>query len=167
MKNPYYIAGFICAIILIGGIYAVIFIKHKKSGAGNRFDEMQLFARYQASFHAFVLLIALSVLGGIVTDLGWLCGFDAAIICIFAAITVFGCECVLRNAYFKAGEEQKSWLIVLGALAALNGVAVIRHVYDGTFMESILNLCCAIGLGTILVANFIQRGRNKRELEDE
>lgn len=166
MKNPYYIAGFICAIVLVGGIYAVKLVKRKRSGAGTRFDEMQLLARYQASFHAFVLLMVLTVLGGIMTDLGWLCGFDMAVICVFAAVTVFGCECVLRNAYFKAGEEQKSWLIILGSLTVLNSVAVIRHVYDGTFMESILNLCCAIGLGVILVANFIQRGRNKRELEE-
>ena len=113
------------------------------------------------------LLAVLTFLGGIVIDLHWLGGFDTAIICIFAAVTVFGCECILRNAYFRAGEESRPWMFILGSLTVLNAVAVIRHVYDGTFMESILNLCCAVALGTVLMVNLIQRGRNKRELEDE
>ena len=167
MKSPYYLAGFICAIVVVGGIYLAVMLKQSKANAGKRFDEMQLIARQKAAMHGFVLLIALTFLGGIIGDLGWLSAFDTAVVCIFAAVTVFGCECILRNAYFRAGEESRPWLFIIGSLTVLNAVAVARHVYDGTFTESILNLCCAVGLGAVLVVNLIQRGRNKLELEDE
>lgn len=167
MKSPYYLAGFICAIVVVGGIYLAMMLKLKKTNAGKQFDEMQLIARQKAAMHGFVLLVGLTFLGGIVGSLGWLDAFDVSVICIFAAVTVFGCECILRNAYFRAGEESRPWIFILLSLTVLNGVAVARHVYDGTFMESILNLCCAVGLCAVLVANLIQRQRNKRELEDE
>ena len=167
MTSPYYIAGFVCAIVVGGGIYLALMLKLKKTNAEKQFDEMQLIARQKAAVHGFALLAVLTFLGGIVIDLHWLGGFDTAIICIFAAVTVFGCECILRNAYFRAGEESRPWMFILGSLTVLNAVAVIRHVYDGTFMESILNLCCAVALGTVLMVNLIQRGRNQRELEDE
>lgn len=167
MKSPYYIAGFVCAIVLVGGIYLAMMIKQKKTNAGKRFDEMQLISRQKAAFHGFVLLIVLTIFGGIVTDLGWLAGFDTAVICVFAAVTVFGCECVLRNAYFRAGEESGRWMVMIASLAVLNGFCVFRHVCEGTFMESLLNLCCTVGLGAIFVTTLIQRARNQRELEDE
>lgn len=167
MKSPYYVAGFICAVVLVGGIYLAVMLRQKKTNAGKQFDEMQLIARQKAAMHGFVLLMVLTFLGGIVSDLGWLDAFDMSVICIFAAVTVFGCECILRNAYFRAGEESRPWLFIIGSLTVLNTVAVVRHVYDGTFMESILNLCCAVGLCAVLTANLIQRQRNKRELEDE
>lgn len=167
MKSPYYIAGFLCAIVVVGGIYLALMLKMKKVNAGKQFDEMQLIARQKAAMHGFVLLMLLTFLGGIVSSLEWLDAFDVSIICIFASVTVFGCECILRNAYFRAGEESRPWMFILGSLTVLNAVAVIRHACDGTFMESILNLCCAVALGTVLMVNLIQRGRNKRELEDE
>ena len=79
---------------------------------------------------------------------------------VFSCVPVMPMDCSMANSRFRFHRllfhsfQNKSFkvtsnalqmamhsLMVLGALAALNGVAVIRHVYDGTFMESILNLC--------------------------
>lgn len=166
MKSPYYILGFVCGIVTVGIIFGVLFVKAKREGKNQQFDEMQLLSRQKAAVHGFVLLIASTLIGGVLCDMGWLSGFDMSVICVFLAISVFGCECILRNAYFKVGEKKGPWIGVLVAVALLNYIAVARHVLDGSFMESILNFCCALGMTALVVAIMIQRGRN-RKLEEE
>lgn len=166
MKSPYYILGFVCGIVTVGIIFGILFVKAKREGKDQQFDEMQLLSRQKAAVHGFVLLVICTLIGGVVCDMGWLDGFDMSVICVFLAISVFGCECILRNAYFKVGEKKGPWIGVLVAVALLNYIAVVRHLFDGSFMESILNFCCALGMTALVAAIMIQRGRNKK-LEEE
>jgi len=167
MKRPYYILGFLFAIVLCGAIFGVLYGKAYKEGKEKRYDEMQMIARQKAAMHGFILLMVCNILGGIVVELHWLGGFDTMMLCMLFAVTVFGCECVLRNAYFRVGESGRPWMASTGAVAVMNYAAVASHVLDGSFPDSVVNLGCALGMTALFVTVLIQRRRNLREAEAE
>lgn len=145
----------------------------RKENRECKYDEMQMIARQKAAMHGFVLLMGLDLLGGIAIDAGWFSGMVGTILFAVIAGTVFACECVLRNAYFRVGERKKSWLIFLVAVAGVNYLAALNRVVDGSLLEDgklgfgCVNLVCGIAITVILVVCLIQLYREKQDVCDE
>lgn len=167
--NWYYIAGIICGIAFAGAICAILTYRARKENKDCKYDEMQLIARHRAGMHAFILLLAYNLLGGVLVELEWCDGYTAMFLGAILAVTVFGCESILTNAYFRVGEKRKSWYVLFAAVAAINYLTGIRNTMVdgfGTFPGG-ASLLCGAAMTILMIVCVFQSYREKRELEDE
>lgn len=158
--NIYYLAGMACGVIAVAVILWVLNSWAKKKNQGPmEFDEMQLIARQKAAMHGFCVLVVLSLLFGGLAPRTILDGYSAMFIAAFAGLGVFACECVMRHAYYKVGEQSRRWPVVLAVIAGINYLSAFQNsrshggLMDGTVLHlGAINLLCAIVMTVLLIA---------------
>lgn len=158
--NIYYLAGMVCGVITVAVIIWLLNSWAKKKNQGPmEFDEMQLIARQKAAMHGFGVLVLLSLLSGVLAPRTVLDGYSAMFIAVFVALGVFACECVMRHAYYKVGEQSRRWPGVLIVIAGINYLSAFQNgrlhggLMDGTVLKLAgINLLCAIVMTVMLIA---------------
>lgn len=167
--NWYYFIGMICGIVFAGAICGILIYRAKKESRDCKYDEMQLIARHRAGMHAFILLLGYNMVGGVLVELEWCDAYTAMYLGAILAVTVFGCESVLTNAYFRVGAKKKFWYLLLASTAVINymtGIQNTREFGFGTFPGGV-GIICGAALTVLMLVSVYQMHREKRELEDE
>ena len=169
--NIYYLAGMVCGVVTVAvAIWALNWWAKKKNQGPMEFDEMQLIARHKAAMHGFWTLVVLSLFTGLLAPRTVLDGYSAMVVAAFVALGVFACECVLRHAYYKVGEQSRRWPVVLAVIAGINYLSAFQNsrshsgLMDGTVLHlGAINLLCAVVMTVLLLALAIRWLMDRRE----
>jgi hypothetical protein len=169
--NYSYLLGLSVGLVAVIVIYAVIAMIQKKRGVEAKYDERQEYVRGKAYRHGFLTLLIYCVAVGLV-DLyngpGWCDVYTAMMLGMFTAVTVFAVECILTDAYFVVGQRPAGWLILTGAIAALNLTMFAldlnegkRLVENGALTHNIINLACGLAFLVIFAAMLFKTLKEK------
>lgn len=163
-----YILGLLAGVLVGVGVVALLF---KLKVMDLTFDERQERARGQAYKYGFWTLLSCLLLYGF-SDmiLGRWCDVIAgAMLCIAAALMVFGSACIVKDAYLSLKEKPRAVMSMLTVVAVLNlAIGAVnwkngRVVEDGVLTSNAVNGICGIALLTLLVVYFVNYLLAKRE----
>lgn len=152
--NLYYKAGVFTGILFVMLIFLIIqWVKKKGSNNSNikEYDERQLLARGQAAKYGFwvatfyMLLIGILNPRNVATDSLMYLGA-----CL--GLLVFGCTCVIRDAYFPVSSQSKPKTLLIILILIVAAVSnVIQGIYSAENEVHFLNLLLGIMLTIILL----------------
>ena len=167
-----YNLGMLMAVLvgaLVGvGIVALLF---KLKVMDLTFDERQERARGQAYKYGFWTLMTCLLLYGF-SDMvlgRWCDVLTGVMLCVAAALIVFGSVCIVKDAYLSLKEKPRTIMTLLTVIALLNlsiGAMNLKHgrvVKDGVLTYGAVNGICGVLMLTILVVYVVNYLLAKRE----
>ena len=167
-----YNLGMLMAVLvgaLVGvGIVALLF---KLKVMDLTFDERQERARGQAYKYGFwTLVVCLLLYGFSDMVLGrWCDVLTGVMLCVAAALIVFGSVCIVKDAYLSLKEKPRTIMTLLTVIALLNlsiGAMNLKNgrvVKDGVLTYGAVNGICGVLMLTILVVYVVNYLLAKRE----
>ncbi|MDY5613614.1 hypothetical protein [Dysosmobacter sp.] len=167
-----YNLGMLMAVLvgaLVGvGIVALLF---KLKVMDLTFDERQERARGQAYKYGFWTLMTCLLLYGF-SDMvlgRWCDVLTGVMLCVAAALIVFGSVCIVKDAYLSLKEKPRTIMTLLTVIALLNlsiGAMNLKNgrvVKDGVLTYGAVNGICGVLMLTILVVYVVNYLLAKRE----
>ena len=136
--------GFVTGILVVAIVCTVMVKMAKKKGCVGRgkYDERQQIARGKAFTWAYaVLLVYLAVWMVFRTmEIPFFMEGASVIIGALLSIAVFVGYSIFHDAYFKASESPRTWLIIISAISLLNmGIGVGKLLRGETIAERLYN----------------------------
>lgn len=172
----YYI-GFGVGILAVVIILLVIRTMQKRRGVQpGDYDERQQLQRGAAAQRAYLALLLLLCVNGIVSgvlDVHWAKPGVDCFLCMFASVAVFVVECIRRDAYFTAKQTPSSGIRIFAIVTLLQVPATVMNALDGAFVENgqlttaTISPACMVVFAIALIAILIKRRSDKAEEADE
>ena len=172
----YYI-GFGVGILAVAITMKVIRTMQKRRGVQRGdYDERQQVQRGAAAQRAYITLLLLLCLNGIVSgalDVHWAKPGVDSFLCMFISVAVFVVECIRRDAYFTVKQTPSSGILIFTIVTLCQLPATIMHVLDGDFIAdgqltlAVINPACMVVFAVVLATILIKRRSDKAEEADE
>ena len=176
-KSMAWYIGFGVGILAVVIIATVIRTMQKRRGVqSGEYDERQQVQRGAAAQRAFVSLLLLLCVNGVVSGvLGvhWAKPGVDCFLCMFASVAVFVVECIRRDAYFTVSQTPRSGIRIFTIVTLCQVPATVMNALDGAFVEdgqlttAAINPACMLVFATVLIAILIKRRSDKAEEADE
>ena len=166
--------GFVTGILIVAIVCTVMAKMAKKKGCVGRgkYDERQQIARGKAFTWAYaVLLVYLAVWMVFRTmEIPFFMESLSVIIGALISIVVFVGYSIFHDAYFKASESPRTWIIIISAVSLLNvGIGVGRLLRGETIADRLynnMNLFVGALFVIVLVCVVIKRAVDRSGGED-
>ena len=163
--------GFVTGVLLVAIVCTVIAKMAKKKGSVGRgeYDERQQIARGKAFTWAYAtLLIYLAAWMVFRTmEIPFFMESDSVWAGALLSIAVFVGYAIFHDAYFKASESPKTWIVIICACGLLNLVIGIGRLLQGASLADKINNNMNLFVGLLLVATLvmllIKRAMDRRE----
>ena len=163
--------GFVTGVLLVAIVCTVIAKMAKKKGSVGRgeYDERQQIARGKAFTWAYAtLLIYLAAWMVFRTmEIPFFMESDSVWAGALLSIAVFVGYAIFHDAYFKASESPKTWIVIICACGLLNLVIGIGRLLRGASLADKINNNMNLFVGLLLVATLvmllIKRAMDRRE----
>ena len=172
----YYI-GFGVGILVVAITMMVIRTMQKRRGVQpGDYDERQQLQRGAAAQRAYLALLLLLCVNGIVSGvLGvhWAKPGVDCFLCMFASVAVFVVECIRRDAYFTVSQTPRSGIRIFAIVTLCQVPATVMNALDGAFVEDgqltteVISPACMVVFAIALIAILIKRRSDKAEEADE
>ena len=168
-----WLIGFAVGIMMVAIVIAVIAkITRKKCAGKGEYDERQQIARGKAYTAAYATLLIYLMFWMILRSLE--IPFFATSLSVFAgallSLAVFVAYAIFHDAYFKASESPKHWLIIICAAGVMNLGIGVWHLIRETTLQGRLYENYNLFVGLLLVATLafivIKRALDRRQEED-
>ena len=169
MSNSMILGGFVGLVLVL----AVVLVARSKLSRGD-FDERQLLLRGQAYQMAFLSVLVLAGVHGIIvtfSDSPIMEDGVGSILIIFVGIMVFAVESILRDAFFTVKSKPVPYLVICGICVASGLLGGISNLRAGTVIQNgLLTTDCfplaqavvfLVVLLTILWKNFLRKEREE------
>ena len=166
--------GFVTGILVVVIVCAVLGKMAKKKGAIGRgqYDERQQIARGRAFTWAYAVLLVYLALWMVLRSMEIPFFMEGASVIIGAllSIAVFVGYSIFHDAYFKASESPRTWIIIISAVSLLNlGIGVGRLFRGETIADRLynnMNLFVGALFVIVLVCVVIKRAVDRSGGED-
>ena len=165
--------GFVVGILIVAVVCAVVARMARRKGVGKgEYDERQQIARGRAFTWAYATLLVYLALWMILRSLEVPFFMESLSVAIGALISIAVCVgySVFHDAYFKASESPRSWIVIICAAGLLNMGLGLRHLLAGTTLRERLYENMNLFVGLLLVATLafivIKRAMDRRGVED-
>ena len=163
--------GFVTGVLLVAIVCTVIAKMAKKKGSVGRgeYDERQQIARGKAFTWAYAtLLIYLAAWMVFRTmEIPFFMESDSVWAGALLSIAVFVGYAIFHDAYFKASESPRFWIIIICACGLLNLIIGIGRLLRGASLADKINNNMNLFVGLLLVATLvmllIKRAMDRRE----
>ena len=175
-KSMAWYIGFAVGILAVAVVCMVVRAVQKRRGVQpDDYDERQQVQRGAAAQRAFVTLLLLLCVNGIVSgalDVHWAKPGVDSFLCMFASVAVFVVECIRRDAYFTVKQTPRSGIAIFTLVTLCQVPATIMHAVDGDFVHngqltlSVINPACMVLFAVVLVAILIKRHEDRQEDEE-
>ena len=175
-KSIAWYVGFAVGILAVAIITLIVRTVQKRRGVHpGDYDERQMVQRGAAAQRAFVTLLLLLCVNGIVSgalDVHWAQPGVDSFLCMFASVAVFVVECIRRDAYFTVKQTPRSGIAIFTLVTLCQVPATIMHAVDGDFVHngqltlSVINPACMVLFAIVLVAILIKRHEDRQEDEE-
>lgn len=171
--NTAWATGFAFGILMVAVISVIVAKIAKKNGAGKgKYDERQQVARGKAYTAAYATLLIYLTVWMILRTLE--IPFFMQSLSVFAgallSIAVFVGYSIFHDAYFKASESPKRWLIIICAAGVMNlGIGVWHLIRETSVQEKFYenyNLFVGLLLVVTLAFILIKRAIDRRAEEE-
>ena len=164
-----WLIGFAVGIMMVAVVSAIIAKIVRKNCAGKgEYDERQQIARGKAYTMAYATLLIYLVFWMILRSLEvpfFTQGLSVAL-GMLLSIAVFVGYSIFHDAYFKASESPRHWLIIICAAGVLNlGIGAMHLVRETTLQERLYenyNLFVGLLLVVVLIFIVIKRAIDRR-----
>ena len=176
-KSMAWYIGFAVGILAVAVVCMVVRAVQKRRGVQpGDYDERQQVQRCAAAQRAFVTLLLLLCVNGIVSgalDVHWAKPGVDSFLCMFASVAVFVVECIRRDAYFTVSQTPRSGIAIFTLVTLCQLPATIMHAADGDFVAdgqltlAVINPACMVLFAAVLVAILIKRRSDKAEEDEE
>lgn len=174
-KSVAWYIGFAVGVLAVAIIGMVVRTVQKRRGVQRGdYDERQQVQRGAAAQHAYITLLLLLCLNGIVSgalDVHWAQPGVDSFLCMFISVAVFVVECIRRDAYFTAKQTPSSGILIFTIVTLCQLPATIMHVLDGDFIAdgqltlAVINPACMVLFAIVLIAILIKRRSDKEDEE--
>ena len=168
--NTAWAMGFVVGILVVAIVCGVAAKTARKNGVGKgEYDERQQFARGKAFTWAYAtLLVYLAIWMVLRTmELPFFMEGVSVVIGALLSIAVFVAYSIFHDAYFKASESPKTWLIIISAISLLNlGLGAGRLFRGETIAERLynnMNLFVGALFLVVVACVVIKRAVDRRE----
>ena len=166
--------GFVTGILVVVIVCAVLGKMAKKKGAIGRgqYDERQQIARGRAFTWAYAVLLVYLALWMVLRSMEIPFFMEGISVMIGAllSIAVFVASAIFQDAYFKASESPRTWIIIISAVSLLNvGIGVGRLLRGETIADRLynnMNLFVGALFVIVLVCVVIKRAVDRSGGED-
>ena len=166
--------GFVAGILLVAIVCTVLGkMAKKKHGAGKgEYDERQQVVRGKAFTWAYTVLLIYLALWMVLRSLEIPFFMEGVSVMagVFLSIAVFVGYSIFHDAYFKASESPRTWIIIMSAISLLNlGVGVGRLFQGETVADRLYNnMSLFIGalFLVVLVCVVVKRSMDRSNGED-
>ena len=175
-KSLAWYAGFAVGILAVLIICLIVRAVQKRRGVNRGdYDERQQVQRGAAAQRAYITLLLLLCVNGIVTgamELQWAQPGVDSFLCLFVSVAVFVVECIRRDAYFTVRQTPRSGILIFTMVTLCQVPATIMHAADGAFVEdgkltiAVLNPACMVLFAIVLAAILIKRRCDRQEDEE-
>ena len=171
--NAEWAAGFIVGILIVAVVCGIALRKAFKNGMGRgKYDERQQGVRGRAFTWAyFTLLFYLA--GWIVLrslEIPFFTESLSIAIGALLSIGVFAAYSIFHDAYFKASERPRAWILLIASIGLLNlGLGIGRLVRQASLRERLYdnyNLFMGLLMIAVLVCLVVKRAMDRRGEED-
>lgn len=168
-----YYFGFALGVLLVFLIVFVITMLMRRYGSGgwgmkSEYDERQKVAQgkaYQAGFWTLVVsgaAIFVVEMSGAVLPISYTI---AHFLSLFLGIMVYVISCIFRDAYMGLNDNPKRWMLIDGAIAAVNLIISYTNFANG--QNGWINLICALMLLVVMAAFLLKMYLNRSSDSDE
>ena len=175
-KSMAWYIGFGVGILAVAIIATVIRTVQKRRGMEpGEYDERQQVQRGAAAQRAFVTLLLLLCVNGVVSGtlgIHWAKPGVDSFLCMFISVGVFVVECIRRDAYFTVKQTPRSGIAIFTLVTLCQVPATIMHAVDGDFIRdgqltlSAINPACMVLFAAVLIAILLKRRSDKEEDEE-
>ena len=165
-----WLIGFAVGIMMVAIVSTIIAkILRKKCAGKGEYDERQQIARGKAYTTAYATLLIYLVFWMILRSLEvpfFTQGLSVAL-GMLLSIAVFVGYSIFHDAYFKASESPKTWIVIICACGLLNLIIGIGRLLRGASLADKINNNMNLFVGLLLVATLvmllIKRAMDRRE----
>ena len=175
-KSLAWYAGFAVGILAVAIITLIVRTVQKRRGVNRGdYDERQMVQRGAAAQRAYVTLMLLLCVNGIVSgalDVHWAQPGVDSFLCLFVSVAVFVVECIRRDAYFTVRQTPRSGILIFTMVTLCQVPATIMHAVDGDFIAdgqltlAVINPACMVLFAIVLVTILIKRHGDRQEDEE-
>ncbi len=166
--------GFVTGILVVAIVCTVLAKMAKKKGVIGKgeYDERQQIARGKAFTTAYAVLLVYLAVWMVLRSMEIPFFMEGISVMIGAllSIAVFVASAIFHDAYFKASESPRTWLIIISAVSLLNIAIGIGRLFRGeTIAERLydnMNLFVGALLVVVLVCVVVKRAMDRRAVED-
>ena len=164
----------ILTAVLIVSIFS--YVKRRKTGRCDDYDERQQLIRGKAYQHAFIVTLCVAALyGGLVaiTERPYMADGVAPLLVTFIGVGAFGAESILRDAFYTAKNRPKTYILLYIACILSQIAGAMGHfhahdlVLDGVLTMNVLPLACIVLFSVILICLVVKAARKPKEDDDE
>ncbi len=176
-KDVFWYAGFVVGILMVFVIFSIIKVLRRRRGeTPGEYDERQQVQRGKAAQHAYMTLLLLLCVNGIVSgalDLRWAEPGVDSFLCLFVSVLVYVVECIRRDAYFTVSQTPRSGIFIFVLVTLCQLPATIMHAVDGDFLKdgrltlAFINPACMVIFVIVLVTVLVKVRRDKADGECE
>ena len=142
--------------IMVGVMVAAWFLT-RKNRQQNEYDEMQLKIRakgYRIGFFTVLMLLVVLILLLEMNVFTTVTPAFAAFAVLIAGVTVFAVYCIVHGAFLSFRGNAKNYLAIFAMVVALEGIATVRHLMNGDFLEN-GKLTFGSGCSAVMFAGFL------------
>ena len=171
--NTSWAVGFVVGILLVVVVSTCLAKAARKSGKRQgEFDERQQVARLKAFTAAYVTLLIYLCFWMIMRSLDIPFFKESLSVFLGALLSLAVCVgySIFHDAYFKASESPRAWIVIICAIGTLNLGIGIAHLIRGTDLQTRLydnmNLPVGVLLLVIPACVIIKRVMDRRSEED-
>ena len=174
-KSMAWYIGFAVGVLAVAIIGMVVRTVQKRRGVQRGdYDERQQVQRGAAAQRAYITLLLLLCLNGIVSGaLGvhWAKPGVDSFLCMFISVAVFVVECIRRDAYFTVKQTPSSGILIFTIVTLCQLPATVMHALDGDFIAdgqltlAVINPACMVLFAIVLIAILIKRRSDKEDEE--
>ena len=166
--------GFVTGILVVAIVCTVMAKMAKKKGCAGKgeYDERQQIARGKAFTWAYATLLVYLAVWMVFRsmDIPFFMEGVSVIIGALLSIAVFVGYSIFHDAYFKASESPRTWLIIISAISLLNMGTGVGKLFRGeTIAERLynkMNLFVGALFVVVLVCVVIKRAVDRSSGED-
>ena len=165
--------GFAVGIMIVAVVCAVVARMARRKGVGKgEYDERQQIARGRAFTWAYATLLVYLALWMILRGLEVPFFMESLSVAVGAllSIAVFVGYSVFHDAYFKASESPRAWIVIICAIGLLNTGIGLHHLLTGATLRERLYENMNLFVGLLLVATLafivIKRAMDRHSAED-
>ena len=166
--------GFVTGILVVAIVCTVMAKMAKKKGCAGKgeYDERQQIARCKAFTWAYAVLLVYLAVWMVFRSMEIPFFMEGASVIIGAllSIAVFVASAIFQDAYFKASESPRTWIIIISAVSLLNvGIGVGRLLRGETIADRLynnMNLFVGALFVIVLVCVVIKRAVDRSGGED-
>lgn len=162
--------GFVTGILLVAIVCTVIAKMAKKKGSLGKgeYDERQQIARGKAFTWAYATLLVYLAVWMVFRsmEIPFFMEGISVMIGVLLSIAVFVAGAIFQDAYFKASESPRTWLIIITAVSLLNlGIGIGRLFRGETIADRLynnMNLFVGALFVVVLICVVIKRAIDRR-----